>query len=192
MKFNTQLFESEHLILSWYDLEKDAAIEAGFTRDLDYAWRLDIDGIPHPLTTYEMKKKREEALKESEDKGNSFCYSLRLKNEDRFLGVMVLPWISWVNRDAAFYLNFGNEEDEALYFAEAIHMTLRFIFEELGMYHTQTWLGSQDEIRTARYSQAGMVMEVRQRQMVYRQGRLWDRLWMGSLQQDWLRKNAGE
>ncbi len=192
MKFSTQLFESDHLLLTWYDLEKDAAIEAGFTRNLDYAWKLDVDGITHPLTTFEMKKKREEALKESEEKGSSYCYSLRSKEDQRFLGVVVLPWVSWVNRDAYFYLNFGDEKDEERYFEEAIHITLRYIFEELGMHHTQTWLGSHDEIRAERYRQAGLTVEVRQRQMVYRQGRLWDRLLMGILQQDWLQKNAGD
>ncbi|GAP15334.1 acetyltransferase [Longilinea arvoryzae] len=192
MKFNTQLFESEHLILTWYDLDQDAAIEAGFTRNLDYAWRMDVDGIPHPLTTFEMKKKREEALKKSEENGSSFCYSLRTKEDNRFLGVVVLPWVSWVNRDAYFYLNFGHEKDEECYFEEAVHITLRYIFEELGLHHTQTWLGSHDDARTARYTRSGMAVEVCQRQMVYRQGRLWDRLSMGISQQDWMQLNAGE
>lgn len=192
MSFKTQLFKSEHLILTWYDLEKDAAVEAGFSQDLDYAWRLDIDGVTHPLTTYEMKKKREEALKDSEEKGSSFCYAIRSQEDDRFLGVFVIPWVSWVNRDACFYLNFGDEADEERYFAEALHLTLRYLFEELGMYHSQTWLGSHDDRRVERYIQAGMAVEVRQRQMAYRQGRLWDRLLMGILQEDWLRSNAGE
>ncbi len=192
MKFDTQLFESEHLILTWYDLDQDAAIEAGFTRNLDYAWRMDVDSIAHPLTTFEMKKKREEALKKSEENGSSFCYSLRSKEDNRFLGVVVLPWVSWVNRDAYFYLAVGDEKDEDRYFEEAMHITLRYIFEELGLYHTQTWLGSHDEVRTVRYKRAGMVVEVCQRQMVYRQGRLWDRLSMGISQQDWMKFNAGE
>jgi len=36
-----------------------------------------------------------------------------------------------------------------------------------------------------------MSVEVRQRQMIYRNGRLWDRLSVGIAQEEWLRKNIG-
>lgn len=192
MNFATQLFESDRLIVTAYDPEKDAAIEAGFTRNLDYAWSMDFDGIPHPLTTFEVKKKREEALKTSEEKENSFCYSIRLKADDRFLGVLVFPWISWSNRGAGFSLNLGEEPDDELFFNESLNITLRYAFEELDLYHTHTWIGSHDEKRLNRLIQAGMTVEVRQRQNFYRQGRLWDLLSVGISQNDWLRIKAGE
>lgn len=192
MNFATQLFESEHLIVTAYDPEKDAAIETGFTRNLDYAWAIDMDGIPHPLTAFEIKKKREEALKQSEEKENSFCYAIRTKSDDRFLGALVFPWISWSNRSAGFSLNLGVEADDDLYFEEALHITLRYAFEELDLNHAHTWLGSHDEMRLSRFVKAGMVVEVRQRQNFYRQGHLWDLLSVGISQRDWLRINAGE
>lgn len=192
MNFATQLFESEHLILSAYDPEKDAAIEAGFTRNLDYAWAMDHAGAPHPLTAFEVKKKREESLKESEEKENSLYFSIRLKEDDRFLGVLTFPWISWSNRRGGFTLNLGDEADDKLYFEEALSMTLRYAFEELSLYHTHNWMGSHDENRLAHLTQAGMSVEVRQRQMVYRNGRLWDCLSVGISQEDWLRKNSEE
>lgn len=192
MNFATQLFESDHLIVTAYDPDKDAAIEAGFTRNLDYAWSMDFDGIPHPLTTFEVKKKREEALKNSEEKENSYCYSIRLKADDRFLGVLVFPWISWSNRGAGFSLNLGVEADDELYFNEALYITLRYAFEELDLYHAHTWLGSHDERRLNRLLQAGMMVEVCQRQNFYRQGRLWDLLSVGISREDWLRINTGE
>ncbi len=192
MNFATQLFESEHLILAAYDPEKDAAIEAGLTRNLDYAWSLDHDGIPHPLTTFEVKKKREEALKESEEKESSLYFSIRLKEDDRFLGVLAFPWISWSNRRGGFTLNIGDAVDDRLYYSEALQMTLRYAFEELSLFHTHIWTGSHDEARLEHLIEAGMKIEVRQRQMVYRNGRLWDNLSVGISQEDWLKKNSEE
>lgn len=192
MNFSTQLFESEHLILTAYDPEKDAAIEAGFTRNLDYAWSLDPDGIPHPLTTFEVKKMREEALKESEEKENCIYFAIRSKEGDRFLGSVVFPWILWNNQNAAFRVTFGEEADEALYFDEALIMTLRYAIEELGLVHTHTWLGAHDETCIQRFLKAGLAVEVRQRQMLYRQGHLWDLLAMGMSREKWLEIHPGE
>ena len=189
MNFATQLFESEHLNLAAYDPETDAAIESGFTHNLDYAWSMRHDGISHPLTAFEVKKMREEALKESEEKESSLLFSIRLKEDNRFLGLLSFPWIAWSNRIGGFKLNFGVDADDGLYFEEALHMTLRYAFEELSLFHTHIWLGSQDDARLARLIRAGMSVEVRQRQMVYRNGCLWDRLSVGISQDEWLRKN---
>lgn len=190
MNFSTQLFESEHLVLAAYDPDRDAAIEAGFTRNPDYAWSLDPDGIPHPLTVFEVKKMREEALKESENKENCIYFSIRSKEGDRFLGTVVFPWISWNNQNGGFRLTFGQEEDETLYFDEAMTLTLRYAIEELGLVHTNTWLGAHDETRVKRFFQAGLELEVRQRQMVYRHGRMWDRLGLGISREKWLSIHA--
>jgi RimJ/RimL family protein N-acetyltransferase len=192
MEFSTQLFESEHLYLEAYDLDKDAAIEAGFTRDLDYAWSIDPDGIPHPLNTFQVKKMREEMLKRSAENGNCYIFSIRSKEEDRFLGTIVYPWIFWKNQTASFKLNLGNESDDELYYGEALHIALRYSFEELGLYRSFTWLGSHDEIHLARLLKAGMEINVRQRQMYYRHGRLWDKYELGMSRDNWVRNQFGE
>lgn len=192
MKFATQLFESEHLALTGYDPEKDAAIEAGFTRNLDYAWSMSPEIVPHPLTTFEVKKMREEALKESEEKENCFFYSIRLREGDRLLGTVVFPWISWSNRQAGVRVNFGAEGDEELYFGEVLDLTLRYAFEELGLFHVDIRQGSHDETRVNRLLAAGLAIEVRQRSMFYRHGRLWDLLILGISSEKWLGDHSGE
>lgn len=192
MKITTQLFESDHLILAGYDPDKDAAIESGFTRNLDYAWSLERDGIPHPLTVFEVKKIREEALKSPGENDHSFLFSIRFKEEDRFLGVVAFPWISWKNQVAFFRVNIGGGEDDERYFEEALEMALRYAFEELGVYRAFTTLGSHDESRLNRLIKAGMTIDVRQRQMFYRQGRLWDLYELGMSREKWLDLHSGE
>lgn len=192
MKFTTQLFESEHLILTGYDPEKDSYREAEFTCNLDYAWALDMDGIPHPLTSFEVKKLREDTLKKSEEQKNCYLYSIRIKEGGLFIGIVVFPWISWKNRDGLFQVSLGEQAEDRLYFSEALHMTLRYAFEELGLNHTVTRLGGHDEVHLADLQKAGMTLEVRQRQMHFRHGKLWDRWLVGMSRQDWLANQNGE
>jgi RimJ/RimL family protein N-acetyltransferase len=192
MKLTTQLFESEHLILTGYDPDKDSAREAEFTCNLDYAWAMDLDGIPHPLSGFEVKKLREEALKKWGEQGNCYCYSIREKQSDLFIGTVVFPWISWKNQDAAFQVSIGDQADDDRYFAEALHMTLRYAFEELGLNHAVTRLGGHDEVHLAGMQKAGMTIEVRQRQMHFRQGKVWDRFLVGMSRDEWVSHQIGD
>ncbi|HWQ04395.1 MAG TPA: GNAT family protein [Longilinea sp.] len=192
MKFTTQLFKSEHLILNGYDPEKDAAREAEFTCNLDYAWAMDVDIIPHPLSSYEVKKLREEALKKSDEKKDCYLYSIQVKEDDHFIGTVVFPWISWKNQDGFFQVSIGEQAEDNLYFEEALHMALRYAFEELGLKHTVTRLGGHDEFHLERMQKAGMTLEVRQRQMHFRGGKLWDRWLVGMSRDEWLRHQIGE
>jgi len=192
MKFTTQLFESEHLILTGYEPERDAARDAEFTCNLDYAWAMDVDGIPHPLSSFEVKKLLEEALKKSDETKNCYFYSIRNKEGSLFIGTVAFPWISWKNRDGFFQVSIGDQAEDNLYFDEALHMTLRYAFEELGLNHTVTRLGGHDDTRLIRLEKAGMTLEVRQRQMHFRGGKMWERWLVGMSREDWLRHQIGE
>lgn len=192
MNITTQLFETEHLILTGYDPERDAARDAEFTCNLDYAWAIDVDGIPHPLSAFEVKKLREEALKKSDETKDCYFYSIRVKEGDRFIGMVVFPWISWKNRDGFFQVSIGEQEEDGLYFEEALHITLRYAFEELGLIHTVTRLGGHDEVHLTRLQKAGMTLEVQQRQMHFHSGKMWDRWLVGMSREDWFRHQMGE
>ena len=191
--FSTQLFETKHLLLEGYDLEKDAAIEAGFTRDLFYAWMLDVDEPAHPLTVYELKKKREGQLKKMSENRNAFYFSVKSKEDDgRFIGVLAIPWVMWSNGEAAMTALIGEPELNRLYLAELLEAGLRYCFEELHMYYVTT-LGAEfqpDYLRAL--MDAGMQIEVRQRQLAYWQGRFWDRLILGISAEMWNQRNVEE
>ncbi len=191
--FAKQLFETEHLLLEGYDVEKDAAIEAGFTRDLFYAWLLDPDEASHPLTVYEMKKKRQDQLKKAVENRNAFYFSVKNKADDgRLIGVLAIPWVMWSNGEAAMTVLIGEPESNRLYLAELLETGLRYCFEELHMYYVTT-LGAEfkpDHLKA--HIDAGMQIEVRQRQMIYWQGRFWDRLILGISAQQWNQRNTEE
>lgn len=192
MTFTTQLFQSDNLVLEAYDPEKDAALEAAFSYDPNYAAVIDWDGVPHPLTVFEVKKKREEELKKGVEKDNFFLFALRRKSDNQFLGILTLPHVFWFNRYTFFKVAIGEAEMRQTYFAEALQMALRYGLEELGLYSMHTFSGEyESEVRYA-LEAAGFKAVVQQRENVYRAGKLWDRLFMEILQDEWKIHNAAE
>lgn len=187
--FSTQLFKSEHLILNGYDLEKDAPIEAGFTHDLVYAWKFNPEIPAHPYSAFEVKKRREEQLKKAaEDDSSCVYFAIRTREERRFVGVLAFPWVFWSNREGGMTILIGSEEGRAQYFDEVMQMALRYTFEELHLYFLNTVSAEFEPETLAAYQNAGMKAVVRQKDMLYRHGRYWDRLMMGILQEEWLNK----
>jgi len=186
MKLSTQLYNAPHLKLDFYDIEKDAAEEASFTYDLNYAWAMNIDGAAHPLTIFEVKKKREAQLKKSDESKTEYYFAVRRNEGDKFIGVVAIPWVSWKNRHAGMRVLIGKVDGWKNYIAEALHMALRYVFEGLEIYSVEIFTGDfQPEMMDACRA-AGMLECVRQREMVYRGGRLWDRVIMTMQQDKWL------
>lgn len=86
----------------------------------------------------------------------------------------------------------GEPELNRLYLAELLEAGLRYCFEELHMYYVTT-LGAEfqpDYLRAL--MDAGMQIEVRQRQLAYWQGRFWDRLILGISAEMWNQRNVEE
>lgn len=190
MKFTTQLFQSENLVLEAYDPEKDAADEASFTYDPGYVSAIDGGLIPHPLNTYEVKKLREEEIKKGEDNGRFFFFAIRLKSDNRFLGFLSFPDVFWFNRYAFFKLRIGDPDLSKTYYVEALNLALRYGFEELGLYSIYTATGDFEPEILKALTDAGFNISVRQRENVFRFGKLWDRIFVEILQEAWVHQSG--
>lgn len=187
--FSTQLFSSEHLLLEGYDLEKDVPIESAFTYDLNYAWKFSPDGPAHPLTVFEVKKKREAQLKKAnEENASCFYFAIRQRTDREFLGVLAIPWVFWSNREGGLTVLIGNPEKRGLYLDELLGIALTYAFEELSLYYLTVTSGEFEPETLAAYQRAGMQIAVRQKDMLFNSGRLWDRLILGMQQDQWLQK----
>ncbi|MEW6181379.1 MAG: GNAT family protein [Chloroflexota bacterium] len=190
--FTTQLFQSQSLLLEPYDPEKDAAVEAGFTRRWDYAWGTALGGEPHPISAFQVKKKREEQLKRIAESRDSFLFAIRLRDDQQFIGVLELPWVSWPNRMAWMKALIGDESLEAKHLAEVLKMGLRYAFEELDMAVVASSTGEFQPQVLKTCLDLGMQIQVRQRQMVFSQGKYWDRLILSMAQTEWKTRNSEE
>lgn len=188
MTFATQLFQSENLVLEAYDLEKDPASEAAFTYLINYVNIIDYELIPHPLTAFEIKTKREEQLKKGSDTDNFFLFAIRRKIDSQFLGVLNFPSVFWFNRYAMFNLAIGEPELRKAYFDEALSIALRYGLEELGLYSVHTTICDDEPEVMAALQNAGFDVAVRQRENIFRDGKLRDRIFMEIHQEEWKKR----
>jgi RimJ/RimL family protein N-acetyltransferase len=180
----SQLFSSVNLRMAAVDVEKDAAQESIWTHDLAYAAQMH-DAVVHPLRTMEIKKKFQEWAKESSEKSTRYFFAIRLKSDDRLIGFVHLPWMSWSNRSTILRIGLGETADLQQYGSELLGLALGFIFNELNLYRVTAPVPGYNLDYAALYERSGFMLEVRQREMCYRSGRRWDMLLYGCLAEDW-------
>lgn len=192
MTFTTQLFQSDNLILEAYDPEKDAVSEAALTYDFNYVNAIDYEVVPHPLTAFEVKKAREEQIKKGGETDNFFLFAIRRKTDNQFLGILSFPSVFWFNRYAYFKLAIGEPEMRQAFYDEALSMVLRYGLEELGLYSIHTTLCNDEPDVLAALEKAGFQIAVRQRENVFRNGKLRDRIYMEIHQDEWKKRISEE
>ncbi len=183
-----QLFEGPMIRLAAIEPEKDGAIEAAWTYDLDYARDLRL-GPARPLGALELKKNYDSLAAKAET-GNQFHFAVRVKAEDRLIGFVRFHSIFWIHGTAIFTLSFADVDLLRQYGSEALDLIFCYGFRELNLYRLETILPSYRLEAIALVEGAGFLMEARRRQAAYRDGRLWDVLNFGILQAEWKSREA--
>lgn len=181
---DTPLFNGPNIALTAIDPEKDAAVESTWTYDLDYVQWV-VDKPARPLGALALKKRHEEWQKKTEDSGNQIYWAVRRKEGDQLVGFVRIPVIFWSHANAIFYLAFSNAEEFALNAREALDLVLRYGFSELNLYRMETAIPAYRQDAQALFEQAGMLLEVRRRNVFFRNGQYWDALHYGMLSHEW-------
>jgi RimJ/RimL family protein N-acetyltransferase len=183
-----QLFEGPMIRLAAIDPEKDGAVEAAWTYDLDYARDLRL-GPARPLGALELKKNYE-GLEGKVEAGNQFHFAVRIKDGDLLVGFVRFHSIFWIHGTAIFTISFADEDLLRQYGPEALDLVSCYGFRELNLYRLETILPSYRLAAIALFEGAGFLMEARRRQAAYRDGQLWDVLNFGILQSEWKSREA--
>lgn len=183
-----QLFEGPMIRLAAIDPEKDGAVEAAWTYDLDYARDL-RQGPARPLGALELKKNYEGLAAKSEA-GNQFHFAVRIKDGDLLVGFVRFHSIFWIHGTAIFTLSFADEALLRQFGPEVLDLVFCYGFRELNLYRLETILPSYRLAAIALFEGAGFLMEARRRQAAYRDGQLWDVLNFGILQSEWKSREA--
>ena len=182
--FNRQLFEGPNLRLMPVDPEKDAVVEAAWMYDLDYAQTLRM-GQTRPLAAFELKKHYENAQKQAEESRALFLFGIHLKADGDLIGFLRIPHVFWNHGSAVFQLSIGQPEKLSQYGPEALELLLAYAFRELNLYRVETNMPAYRSELIALYEQAGFLLEIRRRQVIFRDGKHWDALYYGLLQSEW-------
>jgi RimJ/RimL family protein N-acetyltransferase len=185
MKIEQSLFEGEHVCLGPIDHEVDPEIESRWTHDASYLRMISLDRAL-PAAPAQIKKRYEAIEKDQDEKNNLFHFSLRMRSDDRLIGFARLYWIEWSNSTGFISLGIGDPSDRLKgYGSEALGLLLRYAFDELNLYRLSAVVPEYNNPALHVFCKAGFVEEVRRRQAVNRDGRRWDLIHLGILQDEW-------
>jgi RimJ/RimL family protein N-acetyltransferase len=196
MEIQKSLFEGELIRLAPIDPEKDAEIESRWTHNAQYMRMLSPDPM-RPLAPHQIKKKYEAIEKEVDENRGLFYFTIRKREEksneqgegvqeERLVGFARIFWIEWNNGAAAMQLGIGDPNDwRQGYGSDALRLLLRFAFCELNLFRLSAVVPEYNTAALRLFHKAGFVEEVRRREALQRDGRRWDLVHLGILQEEW-------
>jgi RimJ/RimL family protein N-acetyltransferase len=185
LDIQTQLFEGKDVNFGPIDHEKDPEIESKWTHDSEFM-RMSENRPAQPMSAAMIKKKYEKLEKEIEEEKNIYYFAIRAKTDDRLVGRASVEDIEWSNGNAVVHIDIGSAEDRRKgYGSQSMQMLLRFTFGELNLHRITARVQEYNEPAIALLKGFGFTEEVRRRQALDRDGRRWDLLVFGLLQDEW-------
>ena len=182
---STNIFEGVKIRLTAIDPKTDAEVESAWTHAIDYACRRRKNPV-RPMSPGEVRKDWEEKLKESDETRNTFYFAIRGNDaEAALVGFMVVDDIEWTNGQGFLSLFFKDDTSTAQYLPESLEVALRYVFNELNLYHIWMAVPAYASVEMHILEEAGFILEARQREMLYKAGRHHDQLLYGLLAEEW-------
>lgn len=190
MDLERSLFEAELVCLAPLDPDKDAEIESKWTHDAEYLRLLQAD-IARPLSPAQVKKVYEKIEKKVEEDKNLFYFTIRTRPDERLLGFARLYHITWSHGTGMIQLGVGDPQDRRKgYGRQALSLLLRYAFDELNLYRLTALVPEYNTGALQFFEKAGFIVEARRREALNRDGRRWDLLHLGLLQDEWLQEQV--
>lgn len=171
----------ERVRLAIFDLEKDSAALARWSRDSEYQRLLDSG----PSALYSPESFRGFIEKEIGEK--EVLLSIRLLAEELSIGFISLGGFNWQARSAWVAIGVGEPEYRGKgYGSEAMNLLSRYAFNELNLNRINLTVFEFNPRAIRAYEKCGYVREGRVREWLNRSGKRWDMIYMGLLREDWL------
>jgi RimJ/RimL family protein N-acetyltransferase len=185
LNIQTQLFEEKDVRFGPIDHETHPDIEAKWTHDAEFMRLMELKPV-RPLSPAVVKKQYEAIEKEMEEEKNLFYFTIRAREDDRFLGKALVEWIDWANGNGFIRLGIGAPEDRCKgYGSQALTMLLRYSFGELNLYRVTAVVPAYNEGALHLFQKFGFVEEIRRRKAIHRDGEFWDIVSFGLLNAEW-------
>ena len=127
----------------------------------------------------------------NERKERNFYFGIRTLEDDRLIGDMALEINLWSHGYTYVGIGLGEREDWGKgYGTDAMRILLRYAFNELNLPRVTLDVFEYNPRAIRSYEKVGFVHEGRVRQLLLREGRRWDLIYMGITRQDWLANQA--
>jgi RimJ/RimL family protein N-acetyltransferase len=101
--------------------------------------------------------------------------------------------VNWPGRDAFVGLGIGEPEYwNKGYGTDVMNTLLRFAFTEINLRRVTLTVFEYNPRAIRSYEKAGFRHEGRKRQLLNREGKRWDELYMGILREEWMERNHND
>jgi RimJ/RimL family protein N-acetyltransferase len=171
-------------------IDPDEMSKAGshWQRDSELDRLLESSAAPL-ISVKAVKESLEKDLEKQE--AATFFFSIRRLEDDLLLGDMVLDVVHWNNGDAFVGLLIGERDlwGKGLG-TQAMNLLLEFAFTEVNLRRVTLTVFEYNPRAIRSYEKAGFRHEGRMRQVLSREGKRWDVLYMGILREEWLALNG--
>lgn len=185
LDIQTQLFEAKDVRFGPIDHEMHPEIESKWTHDADFMRLMELKPV-RPLSPAMVKKQYEAIEKEMDENKNLFYFTIRTREDDRFIGNALVEWVDWANGNGFIRLGIGAVEDRRKgYGSQALSMLLRYAFGELNLYRVTAVVPAYNEGAICLFQKFGFMEEVRRRKAIHRDGEFWDLVSFGLLNAEW-------
>ena len=185
LDIQTQLFEAKDVRFGPIDHETHPEIESKWTHDADFMRLMELKPV-RPLSPAMVKKQYEAIEKEMDENKNLFYFTIRTREDDRFIGNALVEWVDWANGNGFIRLGIGAVEDRRKgYGSQALSMLLRYAFGELNLYRVTAVVPVYNEGAIHLFQKFGFMEEVRRRKAIHRDGEFWDLVSFGLLNAEW-------
>ncbi len=186
---NNDIFRGTLVRLSAEDPETHAEHWSKWWHDSEYGRMLDLD----PAHLHSARAIKEWLEKEiDKEKPEMWLFGIRTLEEDRLIGFVDLSGVSaygnaWVG------IAIGEREYWGRgYGTDAMKLVLRFGFLELGLHRVSLDVFGYNPRGIKSYEKAGFRHEGVEREMIKRDGKRHDVIFMGVLREDWIRQFGPE
>ena len=192
LELQTQLFEEKDIIFGPIDHEIHPEVESKWTHDAEFMRLMEIKPV-RPLSAEMVKKEYEAIEKEMDDDKNLYYFTIRIRENNQFIGKAAIEWIDWTHGNGFLRLGIGESQYRRKgYGSQALHMLLRFAFSELNLYRVTAVVPAYNEGAIRLFQKFGFLEEVRRRKAIHRDGEFWDLVSFGLLNAEWREQLKGQ
>lgn len=183
---NETLLSGDLVRLTSEEPETLARLESQWSSDSEYSRLLSWD----PALRFSAKNAQKWIEKQCEH-DDCFTFSIRTLVDDRIIGGIGLDGVRWTHGDTFVGIGLGDREYWGKgYGTDAMKIILRFAFTELNLRRVTLDVFEYNQRGVRSYEKAGFKHEGRQREVIQRDGRRWDLLFMGILRDDWIKQEG--
>jgi len=182
------ILKGELVRLSALDADELSKAFSRWGRDSEFRRLLD-SGTVRLSSQKAVQKWLEKAIEEQSN--NQHWFSIRKLDDDKLLGDIDLYVYNWPGRDAFVGLGIGEREFWGKgYGTDVMRVMLRYAFTEVNLNRVTLNVFEYNPRAIRSYEKAGFRHEGRERQVLNKEGRRWDMVYMGILREEWMEQNG--